>query len=119
MREAGPLIAVTPWRQLGDAVAHAAVLLQALEVGKSRLAGPHTSAGRGSDQLGSRTRLHQPDRVAALVVAHDALLKGAGVQMQVVVPMGRLGDRSRREHAPGISNGATNHFNPWARQSGS
>ena len=34
-------IAVTPWRQPGDAIARAAALLQALEVGKCRLAGHH------------------------------------------------------------------------------
>jgi hypothetical protein len=62
----------------GDAVARAAALLQALEVGTCRLAGhfPDFEAAATSWQAGQ----HCSDALAALVVAHDVLTHAASGQ---------------------------------------
>lgn len=60
----------------GDALARSASLLQDLEVGKARLAGrfPAWEAAATGWQAGQ----HQPDSLAASVVAHDVLVSSAG-----------------------------------------
>ncbi len=81
---------VTSWppkgsgRGGGDAVARAAALIQALEVGTCRIAGhlPELEQAAASWQAGQ----HQPDAVAALVVAHDVLAHVVGQQWTIAVP---------------------------------
>lgn len=88
-------IKVTAWppkgsgRGGGDSVARAAALLQGLETGTVRLAGylPDFEAGAVTWQAGQ----HQPDALAALVVAHDVLVHAAGQTMTFGVPQGSLG----------------------------
>ena len=78
-------------RGKGDAVARASALLQALEVGTCRLAGhfPTLEEQAVTWQQGQ----HQPDALAALVVAHDVLVHAAGQQMEIAVPFaGSLND---------------------------
>jgi len=77
----GRAIAVSSWppkgrARVGDSVARSASLLQGLEVGTVRIAGhlPGFEASAVGWQLGQ----HQPDSLAALVVAHDVLVSGAG-----------------------------------------
>lgn len=85
-------IAVTAWppkgsgRGKGDSMARAAALLQALEVGTCRLAGHHPEWEQQA--VGWQAGQHQPDRVAAAVIAHDVLIHAAGVQMTFGVPLG-------------------------------
>ena len=74
-------IAVSSWppkgrSRVGDAVARSASLLQGFEVGTVRIAGhlPEFESSAVGWQLGQ----HQPDSLAALVVAHDVLITGAG-----------------------------------------
>lgn len=78
-------IAVTPWpprgsgRGKGDSIARAAGLLQALETGRCRLAGNHPLWEQQA--VGWQAGQHQPDRVAALVVAFDVLSAAIGQQI--------------------------------------
>ena len=89
-------IRVTGWppkgsqRGRGDSMARAAPLLQALEVGMCRLAGfhPDFEAAAVTWQAGQ----HQPDSLAALVVAHDVLVHAAAHQSCIVSPL----DTARR-----------------------
>lgn len=84
-------ITVTAWppkgsgRGGGDAVARSSALLQALEVGSCVLAGhfPRFEEQAVSWQSGQ----HQPDGLAALVVAHDVLVHSVGKQWQVASPL--------------------------------
>lgn len=68
----------------GDAVARSSALLQALEVGTCVLAGhfPRFEQAAVTWQAGQ----HQPDGLAALVVAHDVVAHAAGVQWQLAAP---------------------------------
>lgn len=85
-------IRVTAWppkgsgRGRGDAMARAAALLQALEVGTCRLAGRHPEWEQQA--VGWQAGQHQPDRVAALVIAHDVLTHAARSGVQFGVPVG-------------------------------
>lgn len=87
-------VKVTAWppkgsgRGGGDAVARSAALLQALEVGTCRLAGylPTLEAAALTWQAGQ----HQPDSLAALVVAHDVLVHAAGQRWVIAAPVGTL-----------------------------
>lgn len=71
-------IRVTSWppkgsgRGGGDALARSSALLQGLEVGTVRIAG-HLP-GLEDAAVGWQVGQHQPDQVAALVVAHDVLV---------------------------------------------
>jgi hypothetical protein len=75
---------VTTWppkgsgREGGDAIARSAALLQSLETGTTRIAGhlPGLEGAAVTWQAGQ----HQPDALAALVVAHDVLVHSAGQQ---------------------------------------
>jgi hypothetical protein len=74
-------IAVSSWppkgrSRVGDAIARSASLLQGLEVGTVRIAG-HLP-GLEEAAVGWQSGQHQPDGLAALVVAHDVLVSGAG-----------------------------------------
>lgn len=112
-------VSVTPWppkgsgRGRGDAVARAAALLQAAEVGTFRLAGHHPDWE--AQAVGWQSGQHQPDRVAAAVVAHDVLVHAAGAQMRIVMPIGRLDDRTGRHQ---INGSGSRSSNPWARRVG-
>jgi hypothetical protein len=93
-------VRVTSWppkgsgRGGGDALARSAALLQGLEVGTCRLAGhfPAFEEAAVTWQVGQ----HQPDALAALVVAHDVLVHAAGRQMHIAIPdlTAKLGDRA-------------------------
>ncbi len=87
-------VKVTAWppkgsgRGGGDAVARSSALLQGLETGTCRLAGhlPDLEAGAVTWQAGQ----HQPDALAAVVVAHDVLVHSAGRTVSFAVPTGSL-----------------------------
>lgn len=84
-------IKVTTWppkgsgRGGGDAIARSAALLQSLETGATRIAGhlPDLEGAAVSWQAGQ----HQPDALAALVVAHDVLVHSVGYQVYIVSPL--------------------------------
>jgi hypothetical protein len=102
-------VKVTSWppkgsgRGGGDALARSAALLQGLEVGTCRLAGhfPAFEEAAVTWQAGQ----HQPDALAALVVAHDVLVHAAARQMHIAIPdlTARLGDRARPGGNPLLS----------------
>lgn len=96
-------IRVTSWppkgsgRGGGDAVARSGALLQALEVGTARLAGhfPDFETRAVLWQSGQ----HQPDNLAAFVVAHDVLVHAVGLEWDLAgpgadEPGGQSGDAS-------------------------
>jgi phage terminase large subunit-like protein len=84
-------VKVTSWpprgsgRGGGDALARSAALLHGLEVGTCRLAGyfPTFEEAAVTWQAGQ----HQPDALAALVVAHDVLVHAAGRQWSFASPL--------------------------------
>jgi phage terminase large subunit-like protein len=84
-------IKVTTWppkgsgRGGGDAMARSAALLQGLETGATRIAGhlPGLESAAVTWQAGQ----HQPDSLAALVVAHDVLVHSVGQGMHIVSPL--------------------------------
>lgn len=84
-------IRVTTWppkgsgRGGGDALARSAALLQGLETGTTRIAGhlPGLEGAAVTWQAGQ----HQPDALAALVVAHDVLVHSAGHRVHIVSPL--------------------------------
>jgi phage terminase large subunit-like protein len=84
-------IRVTTWppkssgRGGGDAIARSAALLQGLETGTTRIAGhlPDLEQAAVTWQAGQ----HQPDALAALVVAHDVLVHSGGHQVHIVSPL--------------------------------
>ena len=96
-------IRVTGWppkgsdRGKGDAVARATGPLAALETGRCRIAGylPDFERQAVTWQSGA----HQPDRVAAAVVAYDVLSHSIGQQMHVV-NMADIARRVRSGEAP-------------------
>jgi hypothetical protein len=69
----------------GDAVARSSALLQGLETGTTRIAGhlPGLEGAAVTWQAGQ----HQPDALAALVVAHDVLVHSLGAQVHIVSPL--------------------------------
>lgn len=89
-------INVTTWppkgsgRGGGDALARSAALLQGLEVGTTRIAGhlPALEQAAVTWQAGQ----HQPDSLAAVVVAHDVLVHSIGKQWGFASPL----DAARR-----------------------
>ena len=93
-------IRVTAWppkgsgRGGGDAIARSSALLQGLETGTVRLAGhfPELEEQAVTWQQGQ----HQPDALAALVVAHDVLVHSAGQRVTIAAPVSRrvVGDRT-------------------------
>lgn len=84
-------VRVTGWppkgtdRGKGDAVARSTGLLAALETGRARVAGylPDFEAQAVTWEAGQ----HQPDRVAAAVVAYDVLAHSIGRQWSIVTPL--------------------------------
>jgi phage terminase large subunit-like protein len=96
-------IRVTTWPPKGsgrggsDPLARSAALLQGLETGTSRIAG-HLPALEGS-AVTWQAGQHQPDSLAAVVVAHDVLIHSAGHQVHFVSPL----DVERRMRAQPIT----------------
>lgn len=97
-------IKVTSWppkgsgRGRGDSLARSAGLLQALEVGTCRVAGhlPSFEAQAVAWQSGQ----HQPDSLAAAVVAHDVLAHSIGQQWGFASPVDSERRRRERRLAP-------------------
>jgi hypothetical protein len=97
-------IRVTSWppkgsgRGGGDAIARSAGLLQAMETGACRIAGhlPDLEDAAVGWQVGQ----HQPDALAALVVAHDVLVHSLGQQAVFASPLDV--ERRLREREPGL-----------------
>lgn len=96
---------VTSWpprgsgRGGGDAVARSSALIQALEVGTCRVVGHLTELEQAASnwQIGQ----HQPDALAAVVVAHDVLAHTAGRQgMTLSPPVGSIGHTRRATVTP-------------------
>jgi hypothetical protein len=85
-------IKVTSWppkgsgRGGGDSMARSAALLQGLEVGTVRLAGHFPRLEERA--IGWQAGAHQPDALAALVVAHDVLVHSAAGQWSIAAPVG-------------------------------
>lgn len=104
-------VRVTSWppkgsgRGGGDAMARSAALLQGLEVGTARIAGhlPALEQAAVSWQAGQ----HQPDSLAAVVVAHDVLVHAAGAHVTIATPLGA---------SLGSHGGQVHPLNPWARR---
>lgn len=92
-------IKVTTWppkgsgRGGGDAVARSSALLQGLETGTTRIAG-HLPGLEGS-AVTWQAGQHQPDALAALVVAHDILVHSAGQVVHIASPLDAM--RRHRE----------------------
>lgn len=77
---------VHPWRRQGDAIARSVLLRQAVEVGTCRVVKVEMDEFVNqavSWQSGS----HQPDRVAAAVIAHGILSEMAGRRSSVASPL--------------------------------
>lgn len=85
-------IKVSPWRAKGDAVARSSALLQALETGTCRIVGELPGL-EGSAVLWQAGQ-HQPDQLAALVVAHDVLMRSVGMRVDFAIPTGQITDRA-------------------------
>lgn len=89
-------VRVTGWppkgtdRGRGDAVARSTGMLAALETGRARVAGFLPEFERQA--VGWQSGQHQPDRVAAAVVAYDVLAHSIGQGMHIVSPL----DAARR-----------------------
>lgn len=88
-------IRITAWppvgsgRGRGDAVARSSALLQGLETGTVRLVGHHPKFEEAA--CAWQAGQHQPDSLAALVVAHDILVHSAGQTIALAAPLaGRL-----------------------------
>ncbi|MGO9158641.1 MAG: hypothetical protein ACLP9N_38175 [Mycobacterium sp.] len=91
-------ITVSSWppkgrARVGDALARSAGLLAALENGRCAIAGhlPDLEAAMVGWQPGA----HQPDRVAAAVIAFDTLADAAGQRWSFAVPVGTIGGFAR------------------------
>lgn len=84
-------IRVTSWpprgsgRGGGDAMARSSALLQALEVGTCRIAGHLPALEQAA--VNWNAGQHQPDSLAALVVAHDVLVHASGQRMTFGSPL--------------------------------
>ena len=98
-------IKVTGWpprgsgRGGGDAIARSAGLIQGLEVGSTRIVGhlPEFEIQATGWQQGQ----HQPDCVAAAVIAHDVLTHSLGQQWNLVSPLDLERRMRERERDPG------------------
>lgn len=84
---------VSGWRGTGDAVARSGLLRQAVEVGTCVVVG-HELAEMETQAINWMVGQHQPDRVAAAVIAHDRLIAMVGKQVQIGRPLGSAGNRN-------------------------
>lgn len=80
------LFRVKPWHQTGDAVARSALLRQAVEVGTCAVVGQELATMEAQAILWNIGQ-HQPDRVAACVIAHDRLMHMLGQAAQIGSPV--------------------------------
>ena len=83
-----PPFTIFKWRAGSkiDAIGRSALLRQALETGRARTV-PDKLAQLEDDACGWWAGQHQPDRVAAAVIAHDRLAAMAGGRMTVAAPV--------------------------------
>jgi hypothetical protein len=105
----------TPRR--GDALARSQGLIAALETGKCRIAGqlPRLEA----DMRGWEAGQHQPDSVAAAVIAYETLAGAAGAGVTIATPItGRLGQRAGHPAIAGMDAQVLPFASPWARRVG-
>lgn len=79
-------LTVSPWRGKGDAVARSALFRQATEVGTCRMVGDEM-AEMESQAVLWQVGQHQPDRVAASVIAHDRLMALGGRKTTLGSPL--------------------------------
>ena len=97
-------IRVTSWppkgsgRGGGDAMARSAALLQGLEVGTVRIAGHLPDLEDAA--VGWQAGQHQPDQIAALVVAHDVLVHALSGRVTFTNPARRGSFRDRDHRSP-------------------
>ncbi len=87
-------------RGKGDAVARSSALLQGLETGTVRLAGHFAALEQAA--VTWQAGQHQPDSLAALVVAHDVLVHSAGQRWSFATP-GKFDGARFTEHLGGES----------------
>lgn len=85
---------VRPWRGTGDSVARSGLLRQAIEVGSCAVLG-HNLTTMEEQARHWQQGQHQPDRVAASVIAHDRLVAMAGKVAQIGDPTRRGGPSGR------------------------
>lgn len=78
---------VTGWRGTGDAVARSGLIRQAIEVGRCVVLGQEM-AQMEEQAVNWTVGRHQPDRVAAAVIAHDRLVAMLGRQANFAAPVG-------------------------------
>lgn len=86
----GLLNRVLGWRGTGDAVARSGLLRQAVEVGACVVLG-HEMTAFEDQAVNWTVGRHQPDRVAAAVIAHDRLIAMLGKQAQIGSPLENQG----------------------------
>jgi len=79
-------LTVYPWRGKGDAVARSALFRQAVEVGTCRVVADEMAEMENQAVLW-QVGQHQPDRVAASVIAHDRLPSLAGRKTTLGSPL--------------------------------
>lgn len=77
---------VFTWRGKGDSVARSALMRQAIEVGTCQVLG-HEFTEMETQAALWQAGQHQPDRVAAAIIAHDRLVKMGGGQTQLGSPL--------------------------------
>lgn len=100
-----PPFMIHKWRAGGrriDAVGRSALLRQAFETRHARVV-EHKMAQLVEDACGWQTDQHQPDRVAAAIIAHDRLAALGGGRMTVATPINERPDpvtRLRSVNAP-------------------
>jgi hypothetical protein len=82
------------WRGTGDAVARSGLLRQAVEVGTAVVL-DHEMAEMEQQAVNWTVGRHQPDRVAASVIAHDRLIAMLGQQAQIGSPTRTRGESPR------------------------
>ena len=81
---------IRKWRGTGDAVARSALLRQAVEVGTCVVVA-HELAEMEMQARLWQVGQHQPDRVAAAVIAHDRLVQMQGRVATIASPINRRG----------------------------
>ena len=81
-----PPFTISPWTGKGDAVARAALLRQACEIGSCRTV-EYKLAVFEDQACDWQAGQHQPDRVAAAIIAHDRLRELAGGQPMLAAPV--------------------------------
>lgn len=83
---------VRRWREPGDAVARSGLLRQAIETGTCAVLADELSVMESQARQWNAGQ-HQPDRVAAAVIAHDHLVKVAGQVATMAPPTQAQGAR--------------------------